>query len=115
MRNGNLLTPIRERHHHYTNGKKSPTYQTWAKMHDRCLNPKENNYSRYGGRGVKIDPNWRSFTNFIRDMGLRPDGMTLDRIDPEKGYEKMNCRWATPKEQAQNKRKKVKNERRKTT
>jgi hypothetical protein len=76
-----------------------PGYLSWLGMTTRCLDPKAANYRRYGGNGVTICERWLDFNNFLADMGPRPKGMTLDRIDGAKGYEPSNCRWATPKEQ----------------
>lgn len=81
------------------------TYQTWRAMRGRCLDPKNGHFPNYGGRGVKICARWRaSFEAFLADMGERPDGLTLDRINNDGNYEPDNCRWATPKEQAENSR-----------
>ena len=79
-----------------------PTYQSWRSFRNRCNRAKTWNYSRYGGSGVTYDPNWDSYETFVKDMGERPDGMTLDRIDNTKGYYKDNCRWATPAQQQAN-------------
>lgn len=82
-----------------------PSYCSWNHMMNRCKYVTNDNYKHYGGRGIQIeDPRWLDVTNFVADMGVRPAGTSLDRIDNEKGYCKENCRWATPKQQARNKR-----------
>lgn len=75
-------------------------------MKQRCLNPNYDRYKDYGGRGVKVCDRWlESLNNFVEDMGLRPEGKTLDRYPNKDGnYEPGNCRWATPTQQAYNRR-----------
>lgn len=93
--------------HNHASGiakKESPTYKAWAGMKQRCTNSKAPNYSRYGGRGISYDPRWESFSNFLEDMGVRPKGRSLDRIDNNGNYCKDNCRWATAKQQANNRK-----------
>lgn len=78
------------------------TYGIWQAFRDRCNNPNRKDYYRYGGRGITYDPAWNNFLQFVHDMGCAPEGMTLDRIDNDKGYYKDNCRWATRKQQSHN-------------
>lgn len=83
---------------------KSPEYRSWYSMKERCLNKKHPWYKYYGGRGITICKRWMSFENFIADMGSRPPGHTLDRIDCNKSYYPENCRWATVAQQNSNRR-----------
>lgn len=82
----------------------STTHKTWDGMIQRCTNPNNTSFERYGARGVAVSPRWMKFSNFLADMGERPVGRALDRIDNAKGYEPGNCRWATHAEQGQNRR-----------
>lgn len=83
---------------------KNPTYGSFLSMKKRCYEKNNRNYKYYGGRGITVCDRWKLYKNFLADMGERPIGKTLDRINVDKGYFKDNCRWATPKEQADNRR-----------
>jgi hypothetical protein len=90
-------------HGHTKGHRPSRTYKTWESMKRRCLNPKADKYPLYGGRGIAVCPEWQnSFETFLRAMGVRPVGMTIDRIDSNGDYKASNCRWATPTQQNRN-------------
>lgn len=81
-----------------------PLYDTWCRMHQRCNNPKDADYYLYGARGIRVCKRWKSFASFLEDMGNKPSGHSLDRIDCNGNYKPINCRWADPKTQARNNR-----------
>jgi hypothetical protein len=82
--------------------RQSGAYSSWAAMKSRCSNPKNVGYSRYGGIGVTVCERWQNFENFLSDMGPRPPGHTIDRIDGSGNYEPGNCRWASRQRQSEN-------------
>lgn len=89
-------------------GKPTLAYRKWSSMHRRCFDQGHPAYPRYGGRGIYVCDRWsgrQGFSNFVQDMGEPPDGLTLDRINNDGPYEPGNCRWATWKQQAQNRKK----------
>lgn len=83
----------------------SAEYRTWVSIRQRCYQPSHVSFPNYGGRGIKVCARWRnSFEAFLADMGPRPDGHWIERKDNDGNYEPSNCIWATPLEQARNKR-----------
>lgn len=93
------------RHGMARHGHVAPTYQSWCNMRRRCNDRDHPQYKDYGARGIYVDPEWESFDAFLRDMGERPSGLTIHRIDNDGPYCKANCKWATSAEQVSNKRK----------
>jgi len=79
-------------------------HRTWANMKSRCNDSNHPRYKDWGGRGIKVCKRWNDFENFLKDMGKRPNGLTLGRISNDGNYEPKNCKWVTPKEQCANRR-----------
>lgn len=94
--------------HGYAAGRIAKVYRVWCTMKERCQNPNHDHYKDYGGRGIRVCDRWQGFQNFISDMGDRPEGLTLERINNDGNYEPLNCKWATRAEQGANKRSNVK-------
>jgi hypothetical protein len=92
------------KHGNAANYKLSATYVSWRNMIGRCKHQSTNGFKYYGGRGITVCERWSEFSNFLADVGERPEGKTLDRINPNGNYEPSNCRWATVLEQLKNRR-----------
>lgn len=91
-----------KKHQYHKTSDKCRTFKRWQAMMARCYNPKHLNFHRYGGRGIVVCDQWHDHKVFVSDMGICPPGMTLDRIDNSQGYQPGNCRWATMKQQQNN-------------
>lgn len=94
-------------HGHTSNHKNSKTFNAWVNMKKRCFDKNNKSYHNYGGRGITVCDRWMKFENFLEDMGCPSSELTLDRINTDGNYEPSNCRWATQKEQQNNRRNNV--------
>ena len=94
-------------HGHARKGAHSGAYKAWRGIFQRCENPNTDQWANYGGRGITVCESWRDFANFLADMGERPRGKSIERLDVDGNYEPSNCVWATAIEQARNQRRTI--------
>lgn len=103
-----LISAAQTTHGNARPGRVTTEYRSWQKMKRRCDAADDKDFHRYGGRGITICKRWRKFENFLKDMGRKPSRIhSIDRINNDGNYEPGNCRWATPKQQARNRGKRV--------
>jgi hypothetical protein len=88
----------------YTRKTHRKLYEVWCKIRQRCNSTTNKDYKNYGARGIKVSEEWNTFQQFMLDMGERPEGHSLDRMDNDKGYSKENCSWSTRSQQGRNRR-----------
>jgi hypothetical protein len=98
---GCLALEMRTKHSHAARGLRDRTYESWEAMKQRCTNPNQPRWECYGGAGVTVCERWMTFTNFLADMGERPEGTTLGRFGDVGNYEPGNCAWQTQREQTE--------------
>ena len=96
------IPELQKNHGNIADIQRRKTFNTWRGMKSRCKNPNDTHWHIYGAKGITVCEKWQQFSGFLEDMGLRPEGMSLDRIDNNGNYEPGNCRWATPGQQSRN-------------
>lgn len=110
MRRAQAIQAANPPHGHCRRGSQSPTYKSWRGMIGRCRDASNYSYCRYGARGIKVCERWMRFKNFLADMGERPEGKSIDRLNNDGNYEPGNCKWSTRSEQMANSRPALKTE-----